>query len=280
MAKGRASGRQNHANVQSKQQSTGSGMTLGIQGNLLTLRSDGAEQSRVDLDHPEVLDFEYMQHLDLLLDSRYAKSQRLHILHAGAGALALPLCWSKTRDTSSHVAVDTDGQMLDLLKEWKVVPPRAHIKLRTGDAREVLDGSLSTYDVIVRDAFSGDRTPGSLTTRQWHELCLSRLRKGGTYLANVAHGPGVSGKDDIAAALQVFPNAVAIADRKVWKSQRRGNVVIACWASGDFDSDLLDERVRRLPLPVAIYDREQIQAWLAGTPCASDPVSARATEAQ
>lgn len=254
---------------------TAGGLTLRLDGSILTLTAAGTEQSRLDLDRPDVLDFEYMQHLDLLLASRHRDAERLRILHGGAGACALPLCWAQKYPDASQAAVDTDGEMLGILKEWAVVPPRTRIKLRIGDVREVLTGSGATYDVIVRDAFAGDSTPRSLTTAEWHQLVRSRLRPGGTYLANVAHGAAPSwtkgqagigrSKSDVAAAFAAFPSLLAIADRKVWRGTRRGNIAVAAWDQGEFDQEWLDQQVRRLPLPVAIYSRSDIAAWLAGT---------------
>ncbi|WRS29444.1 fused MFS/spermidine synthase [Actinomycetaceae bacterium MB13-C1-2] len=270
MAKGRASSRKTH----SVEAATAGGLILRLDGSILTLTTAGTEQSRLDLDRPDVLDFEYMQHLDLLLGSRHREAERLRVLHGGAGACALPLHWAQKYPAASQVAVDTDAEMLGMLKEWKVLSPRSRIKLRVGDAREVLEGSGATYDVIVRDAFAGESTPRSLTTTGWHELVRSRLRPGGTYLANIAHGAtsswtrgqagSITSKSDVAAAFSVFPSLVAIADRKVWRGDRRGNISLAAWERGEMDREWLEQQVRRLPLPVAVYSRPEIATWLAG----------------
>lgn len=262
MAKGKASRRQN----QNRQETTESGLTLSRRGSIVILESGGWEQSRLDLSRPEVLDFEYMQHLDLLLDATFARHRPLRVLHAGAGACALALAWATKRPGTTQLAVDPDAGMLRLLRDWRIVSDRSGIKLRAADARAVLEGSNATYDVIVRDAFEGDRTPKSLESAEWSTLVQSRLRPGGLYLANVAHAPGgaSAAKADIAATLDCFAGAAAVADRKVWRGVRRGNIAVAAWQEGGADLDSLEIETRRLPLPVAVFNRQQISAWLGG----------------
>lgn len=213
-----------------------------------------------------------MQHLDLLLQARHPLEEKIRIFHAGAGACALPLCWSKIRPSASQIAADTDSDLLRTLQDWKVVPARSHLKLRAGDARSILEGSNSTYDVVVRDAFDGEATPDSLITTEWYQLVCTRLRPAGTYLANVAHGPArrsegaprFTSKQDVAAIYETFPAVAAIADRKVWRGERRGNITVAAWNEGEFEQEWLNRQVRKLPLPVAVYGRGDIRSWLGG----------------
>ncbi len=226
-----------------------------------------------------MIEFEYMQHMDILLRgvrelTAYGNGGTPigeRSLHVGAGACALSLAWAGSRPGSSHVAVDTDEELLQCLRDFGVVGPRSRIKLRHGDGRSVLEGSSATYDVIVRDAFDDEFTPQHLTTSGWMKLVKSRLREGGLYLANVAHGPSVNGKSDVATALGEFNNVAVIADQKVWRSRRRGNLVVAGFDSTEVNWDQIERDIRRLPLPASLFHRQQVIQWLAGAVPVEDP---------
>lgn len=260
MAKGKPSIRQFH----SASITTDAGLTLTVNGPTVTLRSDQTEQSRFDLRRPELIDFEYMQHMDCLLRAHTPESEPIRALHAGGGACALALAWASTRPGSSQVCVEIDDQLVNALKLQQLIPARSGIRLRSGNALSVLEGSSATYQVIVRDAFDGERTPEDMAGTKWANLAHTRLRSGGLYLANVAHGPGTSGKSDVAAASSVFDNLTILADRKVWRGTRRGNLTVAAWTDGALDMVALERSVRMLPLPIGIFRGEEISSWLAG----------------
>lgn len=266
VAKGKASGRRN----QPQQIITELGHNVRYEGSALVVDSKGMEQSWSDGARPDLLEFEYMQHLDIFLQAAKPFSTRDRVLHAGAGACALAKAWERTRQDSTHLAVDMDDELIDFLKDSGWIKPNGRIRLRVGDARAVLEGSTASYDVIVRDAFLDDTTPPPLTTVEWAELAKSRLRPGGLYLANVAHGPQNSGKNDVAATAAVFGNVAVITDPKVWRSARSGNLAIAGWDGYDLDWAKLNEGIRRLPLPARAFTGVQVSNWLAGTKPARD----------
>ena len=51
-----------------------------------TLMVEGAEQSYVDVDNPAHLEFEYMQHIAVVIDTVFVEAEPLSVLHLGAGA--------------------------------------------------------------------------------------------------------------------------------------------------------------------------------------------------
>ena len=239
-------------------------MTIRFEGSALVVDSKGWEQSWSDGKRPDLLEFEYMQHMDLFLQAAHPATIRDRVFHAGAGACALAKAWTSTRRESTHLAVDTDPELVEFLKATGWIGPKSRIRVRHGDARDVLAGSGATYDVIVRDAFDDDHTPAPLTTLEWAHLAKSRLRPGGLYLANVSHGPQASGKSDIAATTEVFSHVAVIADPKVWRGGRHGNLVIAGWDGYDIDWDKLHRGIRTLPLPASLFVQTQVTRWLGG----------------
>lgn len=241
-----------------------------FEGSALVVDSKGWEQSWSDGKRPDLLEFEYMQHMDLFMQAAHPTSIRDRVFHAGAGACALAKAWASTRRESTHLAVDTDPELVEFLKAIGWIGPKSRIKVRHADARDALAGSGATYDVIVRDAFADDHTPRPLTTLEWARLAKSRLRPGGLYLANVGHGPQASGKADVAAAMETFTNIAVIADPKVWKSARHGNLVVAGWEGYDLDWDRLNRGIRMLPLAASMFVQSQVKRWLGGQAPASD----------
>lgn len=230
----------------------------------MSLFTNGTEQSRINTLKPEELDFEYMQHIDATASIFLAGADAPRVAHIGAGACALALAWSKKWPKSTHTAFEVDPWLAANLREVLPLPKKPTLRLRLQDGREGLAGSSTAYDVIVRDAFDQAVVPRHLQTRQWAQLVKSRLRPDGIYLANVAHGPSVNGKPDLAAVAEVFPYFVAIGDKKVLHSARKGNIIVAASADRPILSQDLQQELRRLPLPVQAIGSEEVLKLLGG----------------
>ncbi len=236
-------------------------------GSLVRVMAGGLDQSVVDLERPEVIEFEYLQHIDLLTHLTIENWDNPHprAYHAGAGACALPLAWQATYPKMSQVAVEVDEVLAQKVSEAASLKRRPRLKLRVGDAREVLEGSVARYDLIIRDAFLGTQTPRHLRTQSWTELVASRLTDPGAYFANIGRDRTTPTKEEVATILSVFDQVVVVTDPKVWKGQRPGNLIAAAWTGPTPDWDAVEREVRRLPLPARVYHPEEIHKWLGGT---------------
>ncbi len=252
---------------------TSLGAKVSLEGSILRVTREGVKQSHTDLSRPGYLDFEYLQHMDLLVEAfaesgRFGRSGR--VMHVGAGGCTLPLAWLAQRPWLTQVAIDVDAELLDLVRDWASLARNNRLRLRVGDGRQVLEGSQATYDIIVRDAFEGGQTPAPLASLEWTELASSRLRTGGVYLANVGHDQGRTSKPEVAAIAKVFPHVAVIADPKAWKSARSGNLTVAAWHGAAPQWHTLERWVRSLPLPTRLYRPDQVTKWLAGSPPMTD----------
>lgn len=238
-------------------------------GSTLRVQAGGVDQSAVDLDRPTTIEFEYLQHMDLLADLFFPHlAPHPRVFHAGAGACALPLAWEGKFPLISQVAAEVDEDLANLVKEEAGLRRKPRLKLRVGDAAQILQGSSSKYHLIVRDAFMGPITPHHLRTSAWMDLVSSRLHEGGAYFANVGRDRGGPAKEDVAAVAQAFPTVTVITDPKAWRGDRNGNLVVAGWAQAP-DLDEVDRRLRRLPLPVRLFRPNEVNRWLGGaTPLA------------
>lgn len=248
---------------------TGLGSILKVRGDKVRLARDDVLQSSLDLQAPQELDFEYMQHMDMFFDAMAAASHwdgPIAAFHGGAGALALPLAWNASHSSLTQVAVDIDEDLVREVRRVLDLDNKARINLQVGDAERILLGSGATYNVIVRDAFAGDDTPLHLQARTFHELVASRLRPGGIYLVNVGHDSEKSGEADVAGIVALFQNVVVVADPAVWHRGRMGNLTVAAWNGVGPDLDDLDRELRSLPLVWRLYRQAAVKKWVGSTP--------------
>jgi predicted O-methyltransferase YrrM len=173
-----------------------------------------APQSQVDLTDPRYLEFEYVQRIAHLLDVAAPEGAPLRVLHLGGGALTLPRYVAATRPGSSQLVAETDGALMDLVREHLPLGrARGRIRVRVADAREVLASvAPGRFDVVISDVFAGARTPPHLTTVECAQLAARALRPGGIYIQNVADGPPLNfAKQQAATVARVFSHGLLVA---------------------------------------------------------------------
>ena len=239
---------------------------------LVTLLLDGVPSSALHLDHPERLDFEYMQQMAAAL--ALLRPGPLRVVHLGAAGCALARHVEAVRPGSHQLAVDLDALLLERAREWFALPRAPRLRLRAGDARQVLAGLPSaSADVVVRDAFAGGATPAHLTTVEFHEDVARVLRPGGLYLANVADRPPLaSARAEVGAVLAtaVAGNGAALlAEPGVLRGRRYGNLVLVAQrtGAGDQEADGVDlgslaRTARTLPVPVRVLTGAELEAFV------------------
>jgi spermidine synthase len=205
-----------------------------------TLLLDGTPQSHVDLDDPAHIVFEYVRRLAHVVD--LAPAGPLRVLHLGGGALTLPRYVAATRPGSGQQVVEIDGALLDLVRRELPLDRTARVRLRTGDARDVLARQPPTaFDLVVVDVFAAGRMPASCASVQFARLAAHALRLAGTVAVNLADGGGLDfTRSQVATLRSVFDRVALLADPTVLAGKRFGNVVLAAG---------------RLPLPVDGYVR-------------------------
>ena len=121
-----------------------------------TLLIDGAPQSHVDLADPAHLEFGYMRQIGHLIDLAAPTGTPLRVLHLGGGGLTLARYVAATRPRSSQVAVEADAALVELVR--RRLPLQARVRVRTGDARTVLEGvRAGSFDLVIADVFADGR---------------------------------------------------------------------------------------------------------------------------
>ena len=239
-----------------------------------TLLVNGVPSSFVDLDDPGLLDFEYMQQAAAVVAALVEHRAGPTVLHLGAGGCALPRALAHRHPDARQLAVELDGELARLAREWFDLPRAPRLRLRTGEAREVL-ATLpdASFDVVVRDVFAGDRTPGHLTTLGFTREVARVLRPGGVYLANCADRPPLAiARSEIATVGHVFRHVGVVAEPSQLRGRRYGNLLLA----GTDDPALLDDTalaraLRSLPVPARLLPDDEARGLAGDAPVRDDP---------
>jgi len=249
----------------------------------VTLYLNGVPSSHLDLDDPGMLAFEYMQQMAAVVDE--LAPGPLRVLHLGAAGCTLARWVEHVRPGSTQLGVDLDARLLELVRTWFDLPRSPRLRLRADDARAAV-ASLpdESFDVVVRDVFSGDATPEHLVTLGAATDVRRVLRPGGVYLVNCADRPplattrrelatlaaGVAG-----AAAWDAGRLAAIAEPGQLKGRRYGNVVLVAVRDGAGAPDLagatLARSVRSLPVPGRVLVGEELQAFVGSATALDDP---------
>ncbi|WP_298121686.1 spermidine synthase [uncultured Aurantimicrobium sp.] len=244
------------------------------QDGAFILEVDGTPQSHVFIDDPGELFFEYIRRIGHVLDQVAEPGQPITAVHLGGGALTLPRYIEATRPGSRQQVVELEQDLIDFVREHLPLQRNANIRIRYGDAREVM-GKLPTglhgnVDVVIVDVFSGARTPAHVTSVEFYREAAKLLSPSGVLIVNVADGPGLAFARGQAATLQaVLPNVIALAETQVLKGRRFGNVVLV--GSGD---ESIGHWLPRLlaggPHPAKAVEGAEMKQFIANAPIVLD----------
>ena len=236
-----------------------------------TLRLNGTPQSHVDLDDPRHLEFEYVRRLGHLVDLVAPDEDPIRALHLGGGGLTLPRYVAETRPRSAQQVVEVDAALVDLVRGLLPLERTWRVKIRTGDAREVLaKAPEDTFDLVVTDVFAGARTPAHLTSVEFVELAARALRGGGVYAANIGDGGALAfARAQAATVRAVFRHVCAIAEPAVFRGRRFGNFVLL----GSHVALPVRDLVRRTagdPFPGRVEHDDALVRFIGGAPATTD----------
>jgi Methyltransferase domain len=242
---------------------------------------DRVRQSYVDLQDPTYLDFEYMRWFAAVVDAVFdpVVARALNVTHVGGGAGAMARWVEATRPGSSHLVLDPDTEMVDLVRRRLPFPRHMRIRIRPTPGRAGL-AELRTAgaDLVVLDAFAGARVPADLTTAECFAEIGRILRDGGLFLANVGDGATMNYTRRLCAGLrQEVGEPLVISEKRVYGGTRFGNVVIAA-SPAPIDLTAVRRNLSAQIVPAQIRTGTALRGWIAGLRPFTDADSARSPE--
>lgn len=239
--------------------------------NLLHLVADEVVQATVDLDDPSYLDAEYMQRISYLVDAAAAPKAPLRVLHLGAGGLAMARYVAATRPGSYQQAVETNRELVELVRAEAPLPRGVKVKIRHTDAREAVtsapDGS---YELIITDVYADARVPAHVTSLEFLREAHRVLRAGGHYAVNLCDGGQMRFlKPALAAMGAVWARTAVMAEPAVLRGRRFGNVVAV---AADVELPVADLRRRcaGASFPCRVLEGAELKEYLGGAAPATD----------
>ena len=235
--------------------------------NAYQLYVGGTPQSHVDLDDPTYLEYEYVRQIAHLVDLCAPPGEPLRTLHLGGGGLTLARYIAVTRPGSGQQAVEIDGKLLDFVRRELPLPRNARVRLRTGDARDILSRvPEAAFDLTVTDVFAASRIPAHFTSVEYVGLSRRALRADGIHVANLADG-GSGGmrfaQSQVANAKAHFAHVALIADPGVLRGRRYGNIILVA-SNRELPVVELARRAASDPFPSRVVFGEKLDAFQGG----------------
>lgn len=240
----------------------------------VTVLVNGVPSSHLDLADPTRLEFEYMQQMAAVLDRVAEPGAALRALHLGAAGCTLARYVHATRPGSHQLAVELDATLAELVRVWFDLPRSPALRIRAGDARAELERRPpGSADVVIRDVFAGDATPGHVRTVEFTQEVARVLAPDGVYLANCADRPPLAtARAEVATLRTVFRDVVAIAEPGQLKGRRYGNLVlVGTDREGLLGSADLARAIRSLPAPTRVLHGAELTAFVADARPLRDP---------
>lgn len=179
--------------------------------SLIFVRDTGEEalESRVHIERPYVLQFDYLKHL---FTSYLLVNPQEDVLIVGLGGGGM-VHFLRRYDPALRIdAVEIDPLVVELAAKYFGVASGPNVNVVVGDGLKFIAEGDKRYDVIYLDAFlkpSGDTdatgTPLALKTQEFYKQIQARLKPGGVAAFNI--NPHAQAEDDVRAIAAAFPQA-------------------------------------------------------------------------
>jgi spermidine synthase len=230
----------------------------------VTVVVDGTPQSYVQPDDPQLLVFEYVQHVALVVDALPAGP--LAVTHVGGAGLTLPRYLEATRPGSTQVVLEPDAELTETVRRELPLPRRHRIRVRPVDGatgmRELADGSA---DVVVVDAYAQGRIPADLTTVRFLSDSRRVLRRNGLVLLNIADEPRRRFLARVLASVAAagYADRLVLGTSEVLRGRRFGNSVVVASAE-PLPLPEIRRGVSRMPFPAGVRHGDAVERMVSG----------------
>lgn len=225
----------------------------------------GAEQSHVNVAHPEEIFYEYLRRIGHLVDLAAPEGEPIRALHLGAGALTLARYIQATRPGSVQYAVELERELLDFVLQHLPLPEGTDLHTVIGDARDALAELAPDlqFDVVILDIFSGPEAPAHIACTEFYEEARARLTPDGLLVVNVGDEPGLTlVRSQVAALRRAMADVAVFAEAGMFAGRYPGNIILA-GTQAPWPQDWTAELTARGPHPARVLAGVDLDA-LAG----------------
>lgn len=225
----------------------------------VTVLRDGHPQSHVQLDDPELLAFEYVQHFAVV--ASLLPDEPIAVTHVGGAGLTFARYLQHVRPGTPQIVLEPDAALTEAVRRELPLPRGHRIRVRAVDGLTGLNALRdNSAQLIVLDAYDDGRVPISLAgPSAWAQLARVAAAEG-LVAANVAD------ETDrrylvrvLATAREYLPHLALIATHDVLKKRRFGNYVLV-GSRSPLDVGSLRRGAARSPIPTGVRDEAEVTA--------------------
>jgi spermidine synthase len=230
----------------------------------------GSEQSFVDASDPWHLEFEYVQMIASVVESRFADGEAITALHLGGGLCTLPRWIAARQPGSRQTVVERSPEIAQLATSIGAVPGTTVV---IGDALDVVTEAPSARaDLVVCDVYQGPETVTRVFTTDAVASIRRTLRADGLYVCNLSDATPFALTKVVAATLRSqYDSVLMLAEPAVLRGRRSGNLVIAA-ADRPLPAEAITRRAAASPLRFRVVAADDLANFVG-------PAAPAATEA-
>lgn len=153
------------------------------EGNILTLYSPSSfKQTAINESNPFLPHLEYARNMILgLVFYPHPKS----ILVMGLGGGSIPMMFHNIYKQTHIDVVEIDPEIAEIAKKYFYFNTSPGLQLHIDDASLFVKKSNKRYDLIIMDAYIGNKLPRSLTTTEFFNEIKRLLSPDGVFVANI-----------------------------------------------------------------------------------------------
>ena len=229
------------------------------------VRIGGIDQSWIDPDAPQHLEFDYMVRIGQHLDAHAPAGQRLRVIHIGGAGMSLARYVAATRPTSPQIVLEPDAALTAQVRATLPLAPHSGIKVRAVDGRTGIAQLPDDYaDIVILDAFADGQVPSSLVSIEFFADVARVLHHDGALLANLVDDrPFDWSRRLMAGVVETFGQASLSAEPAVFKGRRFGNLVGAGCRTG-LPLGQLTRRAAGSAFPYRLLSGVELSGFIAG----------------
>lgn len=232
------------------------------------LEIGGAEQSHVDLTHPDHIFYEYLRRIGHLADLVTPAGQPITAAHLGAGALTLVRYLQATRPGSRQIAVDIERELPSFVISQLPLPAGTDCQILIEDAAAAVPelgerlGAPQGLELMVLDIFSGWSAPEHLTTPGFYTDLRDALAQEGMLVVNVGDDAGLSFfAAQACTMLETFEHVWCLTESSMLTTKHAGNLILA-GSSRDLDADTRARLLAAGPHPASVLDTHELAEFI------------------